>query len=105
MSELRKQEQAAIEAVAEHFSATWEQSDDTSNAYISIAGKRIAVEVATVKQRIADRTALTKPRLRFDRVVRGLIARLQDTLREVRAGRHDGDIHMHGAHTATIEDG
>lgn len=82
MSELRKQEQAAIEAVAKHFSATWEESEDTSNAYISIAGKRIAVEVTTVKLPIADQTDLTKPRLRFDRVARRLVTRLQDALRD-----------------------
>jgi len=82
MSELRKQEQAAIEAVARHFSATWEKTEHTSIAYISIAGKRIAVEVTTVKQRLADRTDLAKPRLRFDKVARRLITRLQVALRE-----------------------
>jgi hypothetical protein len=83
MSGLRKQELAAIQAVARHFSATWEAGDATCNGAISIAGKRIAIEVTTVRQRVADRTGLARPRLRFDKVVRGLMTRLQDALREV----------------------
>jgi hypothetical protein len=31
--DLKKQERAAIEAVARRFSATWEQSRDTADAY------------------------------------------------------------------------
>ena len=80
MSELRKQEQAAIEAVARHFSATWEKGgEDSPDAYVTIAGKRIAVEVTAIKRRIAD---LTKPRLRFDRVALRLVGGLQAALSE-----------------------
>ena len=78
---MKKQEQAAIEAVAKHFGGTWERSEDPSQTFVSIAGRRIAVAVTTVKQRIAHRADLAKPRLRFDRVVRELIARLQAALR------------------------
>src|SRR6059058_2662523 len=35
MSELRKQKQAAIEAVARHFSATWEGGEETADAYVT----------------------------------------------------------------------
>jgi hypothetical protein len=82
MSELRKQERAAIEAIARHFSATWEKGEAPPDAYLTIARKRIAVEVATIKQRIADRDGLTTPRLRFDRVALGLVRRLQAALCE-----------------------
>ena len=83
MSKLRKQEQAAIEVVARHFSATWEKGDgDSPDAYVTIAGKRIAVEVTAIKQRIAERGDLTKPRLRFDRVALGLVGGLQAALSE-----------------------
>jgi hypothetical protein len=61
-------EPVAIEAVARHFSAKWGEGRD-----LTIAGKRIAVDVATLKAR-----AGTKPRLRFDKVALGLIRRLQD---------------------------
>jgi hypothetical protein len=83
MSKLRKQEQAAIEAVARRFSATWEKGDgDSPDAYVTIAGKRIAVEVTAIKQRIAERGDLTKPRLRLDRVALRLVGDLQATLSE-----------------------
>jgi hypothetical protein len=77
MSKLKKQERAAIEAVAGHFSAGWEEGKDRSSVTVLIAGKRIAVEVATVTRPIAD---LTKPRLRFDKVVNRLTTRLQAAL-------------------------
>lgn len=81
MSELRRQERAAIEAVATHFSATWEKGRGNSpDAYVTIGGKRIAVEVTEIKQRSAERDGLTKPRLRFDRVVLSTIGRLQAAL-------------------------
>jgi hypothetical protein len=83
MSKLRKQEQAAIEVVASHFSATWEKGDGGSpDAYVTIAGKRIAVEVTAIKQRIAGRGDLTKPRLRFDKVALRLVGGLQAALSE-----------------------
>ncbi len=82
MNELRQQEQAAIEAVARHLSATWEKGEGPPDAYVTIAGNRIAVEVTTVKQRIAEHADLTKPRLRFDRVALRLVRRLHDALHE-----------------------
>jgi len=79
MRALRKQEQAAIEAVARHFSATWEMGKgDSPDAYVTVAGKRIAVNVTAIKQRGG---ALTKPSLRFDRVALAFIGRLQAALR------------------------
>ena len=81
MNGLRRQKQAAIEAVAKHFSATWKKGDgDSPDAYITIAGKRIAVEVTAIKERIAERDDLTKPRLRFDKVALRLVGGLQATL-------------------------
>jgi len=77
MSGVGKRERAALEAVARHFSATWEKGEAPPDAYLTIAGKRIAVEVTTTKLRIAERGGLTKPRLRFDRVALGFVRRLQ----------------------------
>ena len=82
MSGLGQRERAVLAAVARHFSATWEKGEAPPDAYLTIARKRIAVEVTTIKQRIADRGGLTKPRLRFDRVALGLVRRLQATLCE-----------------------
>src|SRR6266705_653889 len=78
MRDLTKQERAAIEAVARRFSATWEQGSDPPDAYIRVAGKRVAVDIKTLKRR-GNRA---KPRLRFDKVATRVIERLQATLVE-----------------------
>ncbi len=44
MRDLKKQERTAIEAVARRFSATSEKSSDSPDAYIRVAGKRVAVD-------------------------------------------------------------
>ena len=77
MSGMRKRK--AIEAVARHFAAEWEGGDSRSDGYLVFAGKRIAIEIAILKQGIAGRD---KPRLRFDRVVLSLTRRLQSNLRD-----------------------
>jgi hypothetical protein len=84
MSKLGKQEQAALDVLAGHFSATWEEGDAGSpDAYLAIGGKRIAVEVTAIKPGNADRGDRTKPRLRFDRTALRLVARLQAALAEL----------------------
>lgn len=77
---LAKRGQAAIEAVAGHFSATWEKADgDRPDAYCTFAGKRIAVDVATIKEKLTERA---KPRLRFDKGVLRLVGGLKAALSE-----------------------
>jgi hypothetical protein len=84
MSDLGNQRQAAIEAVARHFSATWEKGGkDSPNAYVTAAGKRIAVEVTALRREIAEPGCLTKPRLRFDRVALRVVEDLRAALREL----------------------
>jgi len=82
MRDLKKQERTAIEAVARWFSAMWEKGGDPPDAYITVAGKRAAVDIATLKLRGTGRGNAAKPRLRFDKVATGLIERLQATLGE-----------------------
>ena len=82
MKELKKQEQAAIEAVARHFSATWEKGGDPADAYLVMAGKRVAVDITTLKRRGASQAKAAKPHLRFDKVATRLMERLQAALRE-----------------------
>jgi len=83
MSNLSRPQRSAIEAIARRFSATWGESDDPRRAWIAVGGKRIAVDLATLKQRHPDRDNATKPHLRFDRVATGLIQRLQAAFSEI----------------------
>ena len=83
MKDLKKQERAAIEAVARHFSAAWEQGSDPPDAYIEAAGKRVAVDIATLQRRGTGPANAAKLRLRFDKVVTRLMDRLQSTLGKI----------------------
>ena len=79
---MKKQERAAIESVARRFSATWEKESDPPDAYIMVAGKRVVVDITTLKRRGTGQDNAAKPRLRFDKVATRLIERLQATLGE-----------------------
>jgi hypothetical protein len=79
MGDLKKHELTAIEAVARRFSATWEEGNNPPDAYITVAGKRVAVDITTLKRRGTGQGNTAKPRLRFDKVATRLIERLQAT--------------------------
>jgi hypothetical protein len=80
MRDLKKQERTAIDAVARRFSATWEKGSDRPDAYLSVAGNRVSVDITTLKQRGDDHGHANKPGLRFDKVATRLLERLQATL-------------------------
>jgi len=82
MRDLNKQQRTAIETVARRFSATWEKGSDPPDAYIIVAGKRVAIDITTLKWRGTLTVNAAKPRLRFDKVATRLIQRLQATLGE-----------------------
>jgi hypothetical protein len=82
MRDLKKQERMAIETVAKRFSATWEKGGDPPDAYIMVAGRRAAVDIATLKRRGTSHPDAAKPRLRFDKVATRLVERLQAVLSE-----------------------
>ena len=77
---MKKQEGTAIEAVARRFSATLEKGSDPPDAYLMVAGKRVAVDLITLKRRGTGQPNAAKPRLRFDKVATRFIERLQATL-------------------------
>jgi hypothetical protein len=64
---------AAIESVARRYSATRSTGASPRAAYLKIAGKRVVVTVLSRR----SRARIAEPRLRFDRVAVGLIARLR----------------------------
>jgi len=80
MRDLKKQERTAIEAVAGQFSATLEKDNDSPDVYIMVAGKRVTVDITTLKR---HGTGQAKPRLRFDKVATRVIKRLQAALGEI----------------------
>jgi hypothetical protein len=83
MKDLTQQERTALAAVAGRFSATWEEGGDPPDAYVTVAGKRVAVDVRTLAPRGAGHGDDAKPRLRFDKVVVRLMESLQAALGEI----------------------
>jgi hypothetical protein len=82
MGDLKQRERTAMEAIARRFSATWEKGTDPPDAYITAGGKRVAVDIATLKPSGTGQGNTAKPRLRFDKVATRLMERLQATLGE-----------------------
>jgi hypothetical protein len=79
---VNKLERTAIEAVAKRFSAICEDGRDSSDACITVAGKRVAVDIATVKRPRARQGEASKLHLRFDKVAIRLMQRLQAAVGE-----------------------
>jgi hypothetical protein len=77
MRDLTKQERSAVEAAAKLFSARWEKAANAHEANLTIGGKRVTLEIATLKTRPTNRAKAAKPRLRFDKAVNRLMRRLQ----------------------------
>jgi len=81
-----RQDLAVVEAVARHFVVPWKRaSGDWPDAYLTLAGKRVAIEVATIDAKGARGPA--KIGLRFDKEVKRLVGALQDGLRDAVAER------------------
>jgi hypothetical protein len=69
--------------VAKRFAATWEQGSGPPDAYLMVAGKRVAVDIRTLKRRGAGHGNAARPRLRFDKVATRLMERLRTTLADI----------------------
>jgi len=82
VSELTKRRQAAIEAVAKWLKTSWEEISGTSNAWLLVEGKRVAVDTAILPGRGAGHNPAARPHLRFDKVANRLIARLRTACNE-----------------------
>ena len=83
MRELKRHERVAVEAVAERFSASWEQGSGTADAYVKVAGKRIAVDIRILNRRSTRPGKNAKPHLRFDKVATRVIQRLKATFAKI----------------------
>jgi hypothetical protein len=75
---LNKQKRAALDAIAKNFSAIWE--GNPAAPCFAVAGKRVDLDVRTLKQRGDGQKKAGRVRLRFDKVVVRLLDQLQATL-------------------------
>ncbi len=78
-----RQEQATLEAIAKQFSSAPETLTGLHEPSITIDGKRISLDIRTLSRNRTPKNHSPKPRLRFDRVVIGLLNRLRASLGEI----------------------
>jgi hypothetical protein len=83
---MKQLSRAAIEHLAEHFSADWRAGDGATDAWLTIGGVRIGVAIVSIADRIGN--GAVKPRLRFDKGVLRLVGHLQT---ELSAAAPDGE--------------
>ena len=79
-SESKQVPQSAIEGVAKHFSATWESAEGAPGAYLSIRGRRIALDVADLTQKSPRKKPVAKARFREDKVAQRVLRDLESAL-------------------------
>jgi hypothetical protein len=77
---MRSAQQSAIEAVAKHFSATWESAAEPSDAYLTVRGQKIALGIAVLSQQSSRQKSVTKVRLREDKVAQRVLRDLEVAL-------------------------
>lgn len=71
----------AIEAVARHCASPWQTGEGPPDAYLTVRGRRIALDVAVMAELRPRRKGVTKPRLREDVVAQRVLRDLESALR------------------------
>lgn len=78
--ELSKAKQFAVDAVARHFSADRQVGEGPPDAYATLRGRRIALDVAIIPH-LSRARPVSKPRLREDRVAQRVLRDIVGALR------------------------
>lgn len=102
MSESKNAPQSAIEAVAKHFSATWESAAGPPDAYLTVRGQKIALDVGLIAPLRPSQKPAAKPRLR-PRPKPAARARLREDKVAQRVLRDiNSALHVHMPHSKAI---
>jgi hypothetical protein len=72
--------QSTIEAVARYFATTWQSAEGPPDAYLTIRGRKIALDVAVIAQQSPRGKPVAKARLREDKVAQRVIRDLETAL-------------------------
>jgi hypothetical protein len=76
----QRNERAAIEVVAKRLTAAGNHRRGSADGSLTLAGKRIALEVVAIRTRAVRASRTMNPRLRLDKVALGVIGRLRAAL-------------------------
>ena len=77
---MRISQQSTIEAVAKHFSATWQSAPEAPDTYLTVRGQKIALGVAVLPQQSSRQKSASKVRLREDKVAQRVLRDLESAL-------------------------
>jgi hypothetical protein len=80
MSESKQAQQSAIEAVAKHFSTTWRSAEGPPDAYLTVRGQKIALDVGVIVPQRPRQTSSAKTRLREDKVAQRVLRDINSAL-------------------------
>jgi hypothetical protein len=81
MSESKNARQSAIEAVARQFKATWQSAEGPPDAYLTVRGRKIALDVALIDPlRPRQKPAAEAARLREDKVAQRVLRAINSAL-------------------------
>jgi len=78
--ELSKLQRVALAAVAKHFSAPWQSGEGPPDAYVTVAGRRVGVDIAVLPPQSPGRNPAPKARFRDDAVARRVLRNLGTAL-------------------------
>ncbi len=79
-SDLTKAQQSAIESIAKHFSATLQSTEGVPEAYLTVRGQKIALDVADLTQQNPRQKPVAKARFREDKVAQRVLRDLESAL-------------------------
>lgn len=71
----------ALGAVAKHFSAPWQSGEGPPDAYLTVAGRRVGVDIAVLPRQRPGRNPVPKARFRDDAVARRVLRNLESAVR------------------------
>lgn len=80
MAQMGRAELLAIAAVARHFSATWQSGEGGPDAYLTVGGRRIVLDVAVMPRQGPSGKRVARARLREDVVAQRVLREIEGTL-------------------------
>src|SRR5262245_39964268 len=80
---LRRDEQFVVERLAAHFEGTWREGENPPDAYLTLEGQKVPVEITTLVQFVAGRDGNMVSRMSQDETALKLADTLDEQLRDV----------------------
>ncbi len=83
MLESTQEKEPAIAAVARHFAATWQRGEGPPDAYLTVDGRKIALDAAVIALQRPPGDRAARARLRDDKVTRRVLPDIEEKVRRL----------------------